>query len=104
MRMPNEERHSFWRVLMEHWSGERRLIPINKHQLRDVVNAMDDWVEAHWTEIEQAHQAGTLETYLNDHRAEINQAIPQPQRTLLSTFQKEWLFRAVVRREANNGG
>lgn len=104
MRMPEQERYGFWARLMEYWSGERREIAINKLQLREVVNAMDDWVEANWAQIEAAHLAGTLEAYLAANRAAINQAIPQPQRTILTTHQKEWIFRAVVRREASNGG
>lgn len=51
---------------------------MTKHDLRAAVDAMDTWIEANQTSL--------------------NQAIPQPARSVLTTRQKAMLFLAVVRR------
>ena len=102
-RMPDNERFDFWAEYMWLISERRQEILVTKHDLRAAINALDDYVEASWLLIEAAHLAGTLDVWVQNNRQEINQAIPLPARTLLTNAQKEWLFKAVVRREARSG-
>jgi hypothetical protein len=59
-------------------SADRTPIPVTKAQMKAVVDAIDDWVDANVTSF--------------------NNAIPQPQRGLLTAKEKARLLVYVVRR------
>ena len=59
-------------------SGRFELLDLSKQELRDAVNAVDDWVD--------------------DNAAAFNQALPVDARTALTAAQKAELLMRVVRR------
>ena len=66
-----------WRGLMRWWSAAREETPgISKHELKDAVDATDDWIES--------NQAG------------FNNALPEPVKSNLSQAQKTLIFCAVA--------
>jgi hypothetical protein len=76
------ERYAIWGEFMSDASAKSppELIggTMNKHDLRDVVDAIDQWIE--------------------DNQASFNQALPEPGRSQLTTKQKVRLFMFIARR------
>ena len=71
--LPDAERKDAWAKWMR---GNREEISVLKADLRDAVNAIDDWVDA--------------------NAASFNSAIPLPARTALTSAQKARLLMLVV--------
>lgn len=103
MRMPDAERLGFWARYNQRISELRESTPCSKQSLRAAVNGLDDFVEANLSAMQAAEANGTLRQWAIDNRAAINQAIPQPARALLTQDQKEFLVKAVFRRNADDG-
>lgn len=76
--LPDADRADVTAKVQRHWSTLTLPCGITKAQLREAVNAIDDWVDANATSF--------------------NNAIPQPQRGILSSDQKAWLLDFVVRK------
>jgi len=79
--LTDEDRRVIWAKFMSDIGCRQERIgsgTMNKHELRDVVNAIDQWID--------------------DNMASFNSALPEPGRTELSTKQKVELFMAVVKR------
>ena len=74
--LPNAERVEVWAEYMRQLSNDGESIGVTKPDLRDAVNALDDFMDAN---------AGV-----------INAAIPQPARGTLTTQQKALLLSYVV--------
>ena len=76
--LTNEKRKALWEEFMRQLSTRREpLGALTKAELRDAVNAMDDWI--------------------NSNSASFNTAIPQPARGELTAKQKAELFMFVIR-------
>lgn len=78
MTLPIGERQKVHAIVMRRWSELRKTCPVDKNQLLQVVNALDDW-------------------WINTGRASANQAIPQPMRGLLDEEHKMWMFAFIIR-------
>lgn len=102
-KMSDADRRTFWARYMEYVSRRREVVAVRKPELRAAVDALDDFIEANRSAIDAAEAAGTLQQWAVDNRQAINQAIPQPARSALTTNQKEYLVKAVYRRDAENG-
>ena len=79
MALTNEQRKEIWARFMSDLSAVPEMIgdgTINKHQLRDVVDAIDDWIDA--------------------NAASFNNALPEPGKSQLSGKQKYRLFKMVL--------
>lgn len=76
--LSDNERVECQRDIMGRWSRDAEPAVINKPQLREVITAIDDWIDA--------------------NAASFNTALPQPQRGLLSARQKAMLLTVVVAR------
>ena len=76
--LTDEKRKALWEEFMRQLSTRREpLGALIKAELRDAVNAMDDWINA--------------------NSASFNTAIPQPARGALTAKQKAELFMFVIR-------
>lgn len=73
-----EDRKALWAEFMSDASHNREVLALSKHELRDALDAVDQWIE--------------------DNRASYNQAIPQPARSALTAIQKVRLLFCVIRR------
>lgn len=76
--LANADRAAVWAQVMRDLSDVREACNASKAELRAVVDAIDDWVDA--------------------NAASFNSAIPQPQRANLTAQQKARLLMAVVAR------
>lgn len=71
------DRQKIWRGLMRYWSSDWTLMSgFNKSELRDAVNATDDWIES--------------------NQASFNNALPEPAKSNLTQPQKTLLFCVVA--------
>lgn len=64
MLLPSESIDRVWSTAMSVFSSFRRLIPINKHQLRGLFQLMDQELESAEVSIIQALPAGTGKAWL----------------------------------------
>jgi hypothetical protein len=80
--LSDPERFACWKQLMRDLRDIAEDVTIQKADLRAAVDAIDD--------------------FLNDNATTINQAIPQPARSALSTKQKALLLMAVIVRRYLN--
>ena len=103
MRMENGVRRAFWASTMERVSHAREVVPLLKIELRATINSLDDFVESNHVVIDAALLAGTLSDWIRNSRVIINAAFPEPSRSLLTASQKDYLLRAVIRMDANDG-
>lgn len=78
-----EDRRAAWRDLMADLSREREPLALTKPDLRAAVDAVDAWV--------------------NSNAASLNNAIPQPARSALTSAQKARLLTLVVRKRYIKG-
>jgi hypothetical protein len=79
VKLPDLDRQAAWGELMSKWSSEHKACPLSKVQLRDFLNAVDDWIDA--------------------NAASYNQALPLAARNNLTPSQKaEGLLFMVERR------
>lgn len=76
--LPDADRITVWAGWMRELSNNRTPMSLTKDQLRAVIDAIDDWVDA--------------------NAVSLNQAIPQPQRGILTARQKAQLLVYVVTR------
>lgn len=81
--LPDGDRAIVWADLMRKFSVDRLSVGITKTDLRAAVNALD--------------------TFLDNNAATINNAIPQPARSSLSTPQKAILLMYVITRHYLSG-
>ena len=72
-----------WAELMRKWSADGQAVGVTKPDLRAAVNAVDDFMHA--------------------NASAINNAIPQPARAALTTQQKAILLQFVVQRRYLDG-
>jgi hypothetical protein len=89
MVLNQDDRRELWAQFMRKLSALRDTdnpLNLTKVQLREAVDAVDDWVDA--------------------NAASLNQALPESARNALSVEQKAMLLKAVVTRrvEAQSGG
>lgn len=83
MPLTDNERAALTQQVMSDYSATRTLLPIAKAHVREVVNGIDNWVDA--------------------NQASFNSAIPQPARGLLTTEQKSDLLTYVLYKRTRNG-
>lgn len=76
--LTNEDRRKLWGEFMSDASSKREILDLNKYDLRDALDATDQWIE--------------------DNQVSYNQAIPQPARSNLTATQKANLLLYVVRK------
>ena len=79
MALTNEQRKQLWGQFMDDLSAIPAVIgdsTINKHELRDVVNAIDSWID--------------------NNASSFNNALPAPGKAQLSGKQKYCLFKMIL--------
>lgn len=74
--LTNQQRKQVWAEFMQKLSALLEQLNISKSELRDAVNATDQWIE--------------------DNSNSFNTAIPQPARAEMTSSQKTRLFMAVA--------
>lgn len=78
--LPDTNRRDLWAQWMR---ANKEAINVNKHQVRAVVDAVDDWMEL--------------------NKVSLNLAIPQPARSELSAAQKAGILVEVVTQRWSEG-
>ena len=74
--LTDPDRKELWAKFMSDISAEREPISVTKYDLREAVDAIDQWIE--------------------DNQASFNQSIPLPARTELTARQKVRIFMMIV--------
>lgn len=75
--LSNEQRFDLWAGYMREFPRDETLGVITKDQLREAINALDQ--------------------FFSDNAATVNAALPQPARSVLTTKQKALLLIHVIR-------
>lgn len=81
--LTDNDRFDVWQRFMQELSGKRETIAINKHQLRDAVNALDQ--------------------YFSDTAVDANNALPAPAKAGLTVSQKAMLAAYVILKRYTSG-
>lgn len=74
----DNDRKVLWAKFMSDLSREREIISVDKNELRNVVDAIDIWID--------------------NNMASFNNAIPEPAKSNLSTKQKAMILMYIVNR------
>ena len=74
--LSEQDRQRIWRGLMRYWSRLREEVGVNKQDLKDAIDATDQWID--------------------DNQSSYNSALPEPAKSNLTLAQKTLLFCAVA--------